>query len=284
MRRTLIGGVAVLALAAGASGVLADERATVQLRNGERIVGNLDALANGLLYVRVSLADQRKVPIAEAALIDLVGGAAGLPDTEVREARGDDHLLLLKGGQSQKGRLIGIHGGQGSASPESPRVYEFRTTSGEERRVEGTQVARIYLGRYPFETTAALPLPAPVAPAGAVRVPAQASWVSTGLRVARGERISFATTGEVQLSDSSSDRAGSAGATRTAPGSPVPSVGAGALIGRVGPSGRPFAIGNQTLVPMPEAGLLYLSVNDDERSDNLGEFVVTLASTGRTRR
>ena len=35
---------------------------------------------------------------------------------------------------------------------------------------------------------------------------------------------------------------------------------------------------------MPEAGLLYLSVNDDERTDNLGEFVVVVSPAGRTRR
>jgi hypothetical protein len=281
--RIWISGLAALALVLGTIGVRADERATVQLRNGDRIAGNLDALANGLIYVRVSHADQRKLPVADVALIDLVGGATGLPETELNEARGDDHLLLLKGGSSQKGRLIGIHGGTGSAEPNAPRVYEFRTTSGEERRIEGTQVARIYLGRYPAPSTAGVPPPTPPVPAGAIRVPASANWVSTGLRVARGERVAFSTTGEVQLSDNTSDRAGSAGATRTAPGSAVPTVGAGALVGRIGPSGRAFAIGNQTMVPMPAAGLLYLAVNDDERSDNQGEFVVTVSSTGRTR-
>jgi hypothetical protein len=57
-------------------------------------------------------------------------------------------------------------------------------------------------------------------------------------------------------------------------------VAAGGLIGRVG-NGQPFGIGNQTSVPMPNDGLLYLSVNDDERSDNAGQFMVQL---GRVRR
>ena len=38
----------------------------------------------------------------------------------------------------------------------------------------------------------------------------------------------------------------------------------------------PFAIGDQASVPMPFDGILFLAVNDDERSDNAGEFVVSL--------
>ena len=47
-----------------------------------------------------------------------------------------------------------------------------------------------------------------------------------------------------------------------APGSPLPTVNAGALIGRVGNS-QPFGIGDQASVPMPFDGVLYLAVNDD---------------------
>lgn len=55
----------------------------------------------------------------------------------------------------------------------------------------------------------------------------------------------------------------------------MPAVNAGALIGRVGNS-QPFGIGDQASVPMPFDGILFLAVNDDERSDNSGEFVVSL--------
>ena len=64
-----------------------------------------------------------------------------------------------------------------------------------------------------------------------------------------------------------------------APGSPLPTVNAGALIGRVGNS-QPFGIGDQASVPMPFDGILFLAVNDDERADNAGEFVVS-TRTGR---
>jgi len=60
----------------------------------------------------------------------------------------------------------------------------------------------------------------------------------------------------------------------------MPGANAGALIGRVGNS-APFGIGDQTSVPMPFDGILFLAVNDDERSDNSGEFVVTLSRAQR---
>jgi len=39
----------------------------------------------------------------------------------------------------------------------------------------------------------------------------------------------------------------------------------------------PFGIGDQASVPMPDAGMLYLAVNDDERGDNAGEFIVVVS-------
>ena len=76
----------------------ADERVTALLRGGERVTGRFDGFANGLVHIDVSDTDERKIPVGDVALIDLVGAAQGLPETELREARGDDHLLLLKSG------------------------------------------------------------------------------------------------------------------------------------------------------------------------------------------
>ena len=141
------------------------------------------------------------------------------------------------------------------------------------------QVSRVYLGTYPFaavpEATSTPGLDPGVAVPGAIRVPANAGWVSTGMRVRKGDTVTFSTSGEVQLSENANDRARSAGTPRTAPGAPLPNVYAGGLIGRIG-NGQPFAIGDQASVPMPNDGVLYLAVNDDERGDNAGEFIVQL--------
>ena len=268
-------------LGVGAMAAAQADRATVQLRDGSKIQGRIDGIdPQGELAVRVSQDEQRRLPLGTVALIDRVGGANGLPDTEVREATGSQHLLLLTNGSSVKGRLVAIRGGEGSANENEPRTYVFQSEGGQ-RSYGADQVARVYLGSYPFaaitgnvnNSTSGLAGGNYVP--GAIRVPASAGWVNTGIRVRKGELVSFDTTGEVQLSENGADRAQSAGANRTAPRSPLPGVNAGALIGRVGNS-QPFGIGNQSSVPMPFDGILYLAVNDDERTDNAGEFIVSV--------
>jgi len=100
-----------------------------------------------------------------------------------------------------------------------------------------------------------------------------------------GDTIRFNATGRVQLSEDGEDVAISAGSLRQrhAPGAPLPGNLAGALIAKVGNS-PPFPIGNNTEpIAMPADGQLYLGINDDEVSDNRGEFVVTVQPTRRRR-
>lgn len=281
-------------LVIGAVAAAQEDRATVQMRDGTKFEGRIEELTGGgELFVRVTQDDQRRVPLSAVALIDRVGGASGLPDTEVREAAGSPHLLLLSNGSSVKGQLLAIRGGLGSANGDQPRTYVFRSNDGREETFQPQQIARIYTGSYPFAAqvqtpaaaTDAAPAAAPgldageVAP-GAVRVPASAGWVNTGLRVRKGEYLSFSTTGEVQLSDNSADRAHAAGSPRQAPAALLPTVGVGALIGRIG-AGQAFGIGDQSSVPMPFDGMLFLAVNDDHRADNSGEFIVQISRLRR---
>jgi len=56
----------------------------------------------------------------------------------------------------------------------------------------------------------------------------------------------------------------------------LPAALAGALIGRID-NGQPFGIGDQTSVRMPASGILYLGVNDDNVSDNSGQFQVVVS-------
>ena len=262
---------------------------TVLLRSGERISGRLEDLANGTLFVRVSQNDQRKLPVSQVAVIDYVGGAQGLPATETGPASGADHVLVMRNSQVVSGQLLDIEGGAGSNKPDDRRVYVFRTTGGEERRVAAEQVGRVYLGQFPGgqagASGAVSSTPAMADSASGVRVPANQRWTSTGIRVAEGQSVTFSVQGEVQLSTSGQDRASAAGSGsgRLAPNAPLPSALAGALIGRIG-NGAPFGIGNQTLVPMPATGELFLGVNDDEVGDNSGGFVVDVRPQAVPRR
>jgi hypothetical protein len=262
-----------------------EHRATVLLRNGERVSGNLEDVEGGTVYVRVSQNDQRKLAINEVALIDFAGGASGLPETELSVARGSGHLALLRGGDSLQGTFVDIRGGEEGVK--EPHALIFRTTAGEERRVSLDNVSRIYFGNFPRSTTAdAAPTGATSSaplPAGAIRVAGNSAWTPTGITVRKGDRISFNVTGQVQLSQDANDMAHAAGSLnqRRAAGSPLPANFAGALIARVGNS-APFPIGDVTTpVTMPADGQLFLGINDDEVSDNRGEFIVQITSTRR---
>ena len=216
---SVIAGVAVNATA--------DERATILMRNGERVAGNLEALDGGVLYIRVSQDDQRKLPFSEVALIDLVGGAQGLPETELREARGADHLLLERNGNSMKGRLLDIEGGRGTTEGAAAKLtFVFRTQNGE-ARLPTERAARVYLGNFPGEApggpsgvTDDLD-PAPIA--GAIRVAARQRWVDSGVTVQKDQQVSFSASGEVRLSQDPQDTAVPAGSKqgRKAPNAPL---------------------------------------------------------------
>jgi hypothetical protein len=193
----------------------ADERVTALLRNGERVSGRFDGFTNGLVHIDVSDTDERKIPVGDVALLDLVGAAQRLPETELREARGDDHVLLLKGGSATKGRLVSIEGSARDKGNPQPTTVIFRTSSGEERRVRLTEVGRLYLGRYPGgpDSTSTNPANPSTLPAqnGQVNVAANQRWVSTGITVAAGQQVSFNASGEVQLSSDGADIATTAG-------------------------------------------------------------------------
>jgi small nuclear ribonucleoprotein (snRNP)-like protein len=248
------------------------DQVTVQLRSGDKVSGTLEDLEGGTLYIRVSTNDQRKIAISDVALIDRVGGAAGLPETELSKARGSTPIVVLRNGTSIEGTLTDVVGGQGSGDESKPREYIVRATDGAERRLRAAEVGRVYTGHYPGAAPAAT-----AAPNGReIRVDARQRWVDTGLTVRVGQEVGFTTTGQVQLSVSESDVASPAGGNRSAASAPMPGAPAGALIGRIG-NGPAFAIGNLTKVTMPSSGRFYLGVNDDELSDNSGAYQVVLS-------
>ena len=116
------------------------------------------------------------------------------------------------------------------------------------------------------------------APRGAksVVVPANVPWTNTGIQVKRGQWMRFEPSGEVRLSFNGDDVATAAGAKsyRFAEKAPIPTIPAGALIGKVNNS-KPFSIGNTTnAFQMPANGTLFLGVNDDHVPDNSGNYVV----------
>jgi hypothetical protein len=115
---------------------------------------------------------------------------------------------------------------------------------------------------------------------GTFTVPANRQWTPTGIRVNQGDVLRLTSTGEIRFTGAD-DRAGVAGslAHKLVAGAPLPAALAGALIGRID-NGQPFGIGDSQSITAPASGLLYLGTNDDNVTDNTGQFQVVI-SLGR---
>jgi hypothetical protein len=248
----------------------AQDSATLTLRSGEKVSGQLVDLGGVGYTIRVNGAE-RQISQNDVAVIDFTGGTM----TDADWAKfGGPSIVVLRNGQTVNGSLYDIGG-------TSPLKLTIRTSDGD-REMASTEVARIIIAKPDnvVGTTGSTPAPVAAAPApvpGAITVASNQPWTSTGLQVRKGQRLTFSTTGEIQLSADENDIANADGSknARYAVNAPMRNVLAGALIGKIG-SGQPFAIGNMTNIVAPASGLLLLGVNDDGFGDNKGSFQVVV--------
>ena len=192
---------------------------------------------------------------------------------------GSEQLFVMKNSSVIKGELDDI----GGTRPLRITI----SSSGGTRDVPSSNLARIYLAKPPAAAAATAPAPTPAssvqpAPGGGyvVTVSARQTWTDTTMFVVKGSIVSFQTTGEITLDQAGDMVARPAGEIngRFVPNAPLPRSLAGALIGRIG-NGQPFGIGDQTSIPMPATGRLFLGVNDSNVNDNDGAFTVTIRVT-----
>lgn len=276
-KRTIL---AMVVAALPLSGVaLAQESATITMRSGDKVSGELMDLSGVGFTVKVN-GTERQIPTNDVAVIDF--GGSSMSDADWAKVPGNRPMVLLKSGETVNGRLVDIGGS-------SPLRLTLQTRSGN-RDISSNEVNHIILARpsnAPASTSGQSSSDANLAPAtgSGVSVSPRQAWTATGLTVRQGEMIRFNATGEVQLSGDANDVATAFGSKsgRKAANAPLPNVLAGALIGRIGTNGQPFAIGSGVSVPMPAAGQLFLGVNDDGLDDNRGEFRVEMVRTNQRR-
>ena len=250
----------------------AQENATLTLRNGDKITGQLVDLGGVGFTVKVNGAD-RNIPTNDVAVIDFAGGT--MTDADWNRVNGGDQVVWLKSGDTVSGQLYDISG-------TSPLKITFKTASGD-RQFSSSEIGRIVLAR-PSSAVATSGTASLQAPTGnGISVSAKQPWTATGLTVRKGETLNFNATGEIQLSTDTNDISSAYGAKsgRKASNSPLPQVLAGALIGKIGTNGQPFPIGTGVPVTVPAAGQLFLGINDDGFDDNAGEFRVDITRQKR---
>jgi hypothetical protein len=265
-KRTVISALCAAAmLVTGAA--YAQDSATLTLRSGEKVSGQLVDLGGVGYTVRVN-GNERQIPQNDVSVIDFTGGT--MSDADWAKFNGST-VIVLRNGQTIDGSLYDIGG-------TSPLRLTIKTGNGE-REIASNEVARIIISRPENAVaTSGTGVAATQPVAGAITVQANQPWTSTGRTVKKGQTINLSTTGEVQLSDDTNDIANPDGAKngRMAAGGQLKGVPAGALIGKIGPNGAPFGIGNQSTIVAPASGVLFLGVNDDGFGDNKGNYQVVI--------
>ena len=248
----------------------AQESATLTLRSGERLNGQLIDLNASGFTIRVNN-EERQVPKNDVAVIDFTGGT--MSSSDWAKVSSGQQVVWLRNGQTLNGQLTDIGG-------TSPLRLSFTTDSGN-RDLTSSEVGRIVLAHTDAAASGANTSSTAATSGTGIVVNSKQRWTNTGITVRRGETLTLNTTGEVRLSANGEDIAPAAGSTsgRMAANSPMPNALAGALIGRIG-NGAPFGIGNQTTLVAPASGQLFLGVNDGDLNDNTGEFRVEITRSG----
>lgn len=268
-------------LAVGLTVSAAQQPATVHLRSGATLNGQLVDLGGAGFTVRVDGQD-RVIPRNDVVLIDFGGAAAPTPPAAQQLAPGSN-LALLNSGEVVVGQFYDVGG-------TVPLRITFRTSGGE-RNFQGHEVRRIYMDRAPVAEIVPPIAPLPTPPPGTtttVVVPARTAWTSTGISVTRGQQLHFDASGEIVFSPRGhvARPAGSVDNLMDS-NAPIPRAPQGALIGRVGgstssrrgggsSSASLFLVGDRTPITMPADGMLFLGVNDSGLNDNSGQFTVRI--------
>ena len=253
-----------------ASVAAAQENATFTLKSGEKMSGQLMDLGGGGFTVRVD-GQERQIGTNDLAVIDFTGAGTSQSDWDRLNS---GQFAVLRDGSVVTGQLTDVGGS-------SPLRLSF-SVGGANRDLQSNQVAKIVLAR-PNDGSAPNTGGTAIAPGvGEMSVPATQAWTPTGMRVARGETLTFTATGEVKYGGGADQSSGLGGSNDRNNGNPLPNVGTGALIGRIG-TGAPFAVNSGTRIQAPIAGELFLGINDTTVTDNQGAYQVKIERSGRRR-
>ena len=276
VRRLIL--TATLAATAGVYVLAQSVPATFILTDGSRKQGTMgfygdkkENLIDGYLGLDTSIGRER-FKLEQVAAVDFTGGQP--PANEVSALPNDNnaHVIVLKDGASQKGRLTGLVAGN----------VQWQNEAGQAQQYAISDVQRIYLNpgsaRMAISNTAstgAVATTGSSAVPGAIQVPANQACTDTGLTVKKGDHVSFQATGQISFAQGQT-ASPDGNADVKNPNYPVPVAGVGALIGRVNNSAA-FPIGSNTQpITMPADGRLRLCINDDILTDNTGAFSVVV--------
>ena len=115
------------------------------------------------------------------------------------------------------------------------------------------------------------------------RIYAYRGWQSTGIQLHKGDWYTIRAEGTWMYSPFAGPNGPEGHRRFLAPGFyPLPGVGGGALIGRVGEDGTAFYVGKDMSGRVERNGLLYLRIDDDLLGDNVGNVTIQVTVTSPT--
>ena len=275
MVRRLISTV-VLVACAGLYTLTAAERATLILTNGERRGGEATFI-DGQLKLNDAGREQT-IPLDQVAVIDFTGGMPSDLELSRVSPHPGGQTAVMRSGHAQAGKFVGVRGD----------TLLWENDKGQSEQYPLRDVSRVYLNpqtaRSVFNNERARgPVPSAAGTTGqlagtTVNVGANRAWTATGITVNQGDRVMFQANGEITYGRTPGQTATPDGGADRRPNYPDPTVPVGALLGKIGNNGKPFAIGTQSqALVMPGSGPLFLGVNDNELGDNGGSFSVVVA-------
>lgn len=114
------------------------------------------------------------------------------------------------------------------------------------------------------------------------RVYAYRNWQSTGVYLHPGDVFTVRAGGEWSYTPDEFNGPGGHSRYLAPDFYPIPNVRGGCLIGRIGEEGQVFYVGDHLSRPVNAEGLLFLRINDDILSDNVGWVVVEVTVSSPT--
>jgi hypothetical protein len=116
------------------------------------------------------------------------------------------------------------------------------------------------------------------APSQTIRVPANRSWTATGIHAKVGTLLTFTASGRIEAAPETQTHpyyhsVPARGRKEPLADAPEPTLPSLALIGRIGPHGRPFLIGSGKAI-VSGNGQIFLGINQSVVSENSGEWTV----------
>ena len=255
--------------------MVAQDRATFVLNNGQRHSGMLvyGRGDNNIVDDRFHLATgsgELEFPIGDVAVIDVAGGTPASSEVSMLPG-GSQGVMVMRSGASVRGHLHNIMRGG---------LVQWVNEGGQRQNYPIDEVRRLYLNADAARSTYLRGAPSNAIGTGgsnitsaSVRVDGNQRWTDTGIDVRQGDRVQFTAGGQIEYAPG--QRTTAAGTQGRSASFPVPMLGAGALIGRVGESAA-FPVGATRELVMPGDGRLFLGINDDVVDDNVGSFTVAV--------